>query len=152
MFGSVDVPEEDKDKNVVEDEEEEDMDAAEEEDVEDEQGFIGKRNERLAKIIPHIEKRSHINAQSAISAKKGGNSRKPEAEEDKDKKREDEVRVVSTVKGGEMPCYVCGKVFAIMPKNCKFCYAHKRVLDTLCKKWTPKRSKSKQKKRRGDQD
>ena len=70
MFGSVDVPEEGKDKNVVQDEEEEDMDAAEEEDVEDEQGCIGKRNERLAKIIPHIEKRSHIDAQSAISAKK----------------------------------------------------------------------------------
>ena len=154
LLASVDFPEEGTDKKVVEDEEDEDMEAAVEEEVEDDQGFIGRRNERLAKIMPHIEKRSHHDAQSAISAKKGGNSKRPEAEEDHDKKKEDEVRVVSTSKGGEMPCYVCGKVFAIMPKNCKFCYTHKRVLDTLVKKWTPKRSKNKKEKktRRGDQD
>ena len=70
LLGSVDVPEEGKDKKVVEDEEEEHMEAAVEEEVEDDQGFIGRRNERLAKIMPHIEKRSHHDAQSAISAKK----------------------------------------------------------------------------------
>ena len=146
LVGSLEAPEEDMDEDGVEAEEEEDMEAAEEEDVEDVGSFIGKRNERLARIIPQLEKRSDIDAKSCISAKKGGNSGKPETQQDKDKKKTDEVRVVSTVNGGVMPCYVCGKLFAIMPNNCKFCYAHKRVLDTLAKTWQPKRTKNNQKK------
>ena len=129
------------------DEAEEDFpDEDEEEDL-----FAGRRNERLSKIIPALEKKSNMDTSSQISARRGGMTKsKPETtEEEKQAKKEDEVQVVSTAKGGIEACYVCGKVFALMPKNAKFCNEHKRVMDTMVKKWTPKRTKGKKKKEKG---
>ena len=118
---------------------------------EEEDLFAGRRNERLSKIIPTLEKKSNMDTSSQISARRGGMTKsKPETtEEEKQAKKEDEVRVVSTAKGGIEPCYVCGKVVALMPNNAKFCYEHKRVMDTMVKKWTPKRTKGKDKKKKG---
>ena len=83
LMGSLEAPEEGMDKDGMEVEEEEDMEAEEEEEVEDVGSFIGKRNEKLAKIIPQFEKKSDVDAKSCISAKKGGNSGKPESEQKK---------------------------------------------------------------------
>ena len=123
-------------------------DGEEQEDADEEEFecvFGGKSNEILSKIIPNLEKKSNVDVSSQISARRGGRNAEL-AEEEKSTKKEAEVRVVSTVKGGIEPCYVCGKVFAIMPNNCKLCYSHKRVMDKMVKKWTPKRAKGKKKK------
>lgn len=143
LCGQEEVEEEDGmcPEDAVEDgEEQEDADEEEFECV-----FGGKRNERLSKIIPNLEKKSNVDVSSQISARRGGRNAEL-TEEEKSTKKEAEVRVVSTVKGGIEPCYVCGKVFALMPNNCKLCYSHKRVMDTMVKKWTPKRTKGKKKK------
>ena len=41
--------------------------------------------------------------------------------------------------GGKGCCKVCGLVFADMPSNCKFCHRHKRLVNSMVKRWCPKK-------------
>ena len=153
-YEGLELQKDNKESGEGEDCDDDDDDEAEEDHMDGDEGedlFAGRRNEILSKIIPTLEKKSNMDTSSQISARRGGMTKsKPETtEEDKQAKKEDEVRVVSTAKGGIEPCYVCGKVFALMPKNAKFCYEHKRVMDTMVKKWTPQMTKGKDKKKKG---
>ena len=112
MCGQEEVEEEDGicPEDAIEDGEEQE-DAGDEE---FEYVFGGKRNERLSQIVPNLEKKIDRGCEQSHLCKawwsQGGFYRGGEVD-----KKETQVRVVSTVKG---LCYVCGKVLALMPKNC----------------------------------
>ena len=70
LCGEEEVKQEDGMRPEDFEEGEEAQEDAEEEEVECVSG--GKRNERLSKIIPNLEKKSNVDVSSQISAKRGG--------------------------------------------------------------------------------
>ena len=44
---------------------------------------------------------------------------------------------INVMDGGHLPCFVCGILYAAMPDGSIFCYRHRRVTDTMRKRWAP---------------
>ena len=51
------------------------------------------------------------------------------------------VNIVVVKDGGIDCCRVCGLTFEDMPDKSKFCYRHKRLVQSMVKRWYPKRVK-----------
>ena len=51
------------------------------------------------------------------------------------------VKSVVVKEGGIDCCRVCGVAFEDMPDKFKFCYRHKRLVQSIVKRWSPKRVK-----------
>ena len=51
------------------------------------------------------------------------------------------VKSVVVKEGGIDCCGVCGLVFEDMPDKSKCCYRHKRLVQSMVKRWSPKRIK-----------